>query len=179
MASGPRPLVQARLFLFFFFFSFFPRGVRFPEGLPKTLGKWPTSLLAAGRLQGVQFAEEAAVHPIPSCPIRISAALARQSNTAERLGALGPSTLSCRLRKDFSSQAGLAAGASTGSGASRYRMTHRQPHGLTWFGGLVLYAMSFVRSHSTVLQLMRTQYKSVQVVFVVVVFNVHCVCCPV
>lgn len=36
-------------------------------------------------------------------------------------------------------------------------MTHRQPHGFTWLGGLVLYAISFVRcSHSAVLQLMRT-----------------------
>lgn len=136
-----RGLVQTRLsFLFFVFFFLFPPGVHFPEGLPKTLGKWPTSLQAAGRLLGVRFTDEAGVHPMPSCPIRISAALARQC-TAERLGASGPSTLSCRLRKGFSSQAGLAAGASTGSCASRYRMNHRQPHGLTWFGGLVLYAV--------------------------------------
>lgn len=132
--------VQARLFLFFFF----PPGVRSPEGLPKTLEKWLTSLLAARCLLRIQFADEAAVHPIPSCRIRISTALARQC-TAERLGASGPSTLSRRLRKGFSSQASLAAGASTGSGASRYRMTHRQPHSLTWFGVLVLCAISFVR----------------------------------
>lgn len=82
--------VQARLSFFFF-----PPGVHSPEGLPKMLGKWLTGLLAARRLLGVQFADEAAVHPVPSCRIRISTALNSAQPNASEPRVLLPSPAGC------------------------------------------------------------------------------------